>query len=268
MSFQELLKETFTFRICRALAGESIPPLTLLGNIGYNFTASVKLILKGKIHWKNTVEQMAFLGIEALLITLTLTTVAGMIISLQVAYEMAQQGAAAYVGWLVAVVIVRELGPVMASFAVTSMIGSAMAAEIATMKVTEQIDAMKVLNVDPIFYLIVPRLLAGLLIVPLLVILGDVLGILGGMVVSYITADINMQSYLDSVWQGLKVKDVWVSILKGSVFGMLITVISSSVGYATVGGAKEVGQATTTAVVWSFLALVIFDYLISLIFFT
>lgn len=103
--------------------------------------------------------------------------------------------------------------------------------------------------------------------VPLLVIIGDLLGTLGGMIVSNIVADINMQSYLESVWQGLKVKDVLVSVLKGVIFGGLVMLISSSIGYATEGGAKEVGKATTSAVVWSFLAIVIFDYLISLIFF-
>jgi len=267
LSFSELLKETFTFKIVRLCAGESIQPLSLLGEIGNNFVKCVKLVLQGKIHWKNSFEQMSFLGIDALAITLTLTTVAGMIISLQVAYEMAEQGAGSYVGMLVALVMVRELGPVMASFAITSMIGSAMSAEIATMKVTEQIDAMKVLGVDPIYYLIVPRVIAGLTMVPLLVILGNLLGILGGMVISNIAANINMLSYLESVWQGIDAKDINISILKGAVFGVLITLISASVGYATKGGAKEVGKATTTAVVWSFLAIVIFDYLISLIFF-
>ncbi|MEW5819901.1 MAG: ABC transporter permease [Cyanobacteriota bacterium] len=267
LSFNDLFKETFTYKLLRVMAGESIPALSLVGEIGHNLVKSFKLIISGKIHWKNSIEQMAFLGIDALFITLTLTAVAGMIIALQVSYEMAKQGAGAYIGMLVALVIVRELGPVMASFAVTSMIGSAMSAEIATMKVTEQIDAMKVFGVDPIYYLIVPRVIAGITMVPLLVILGNVLGILGGMVISNLIADINMLNYLDSVWSGLKTKDVLVSVFKGAVFGCLITLISSSVGYATRGGAKEVGQATTTAVVWSFLALVIFDYLISLIFF-
>lgn len=267
MSFQEVLKETLTYRIFRLLAGESLPSLSMLGEAGYNFIASIKLIVSGKIHWKNTLEQMSITGIDALFITLTIATVAGMIISLQVAYEMAKQGASAYVGMLVAVVIVRELGPVIASFGVTSLIGSAMAAEIATMKVTDQLDAMKLLKVDPIHYLIVPRIIAGFTMVPLLVILGNLLGILGGMIVSNLVANINMLSYLESVWQGLETKDIMVSILKGSVFGVLIALLSSSIGYATEGGAKEVGIATTKAVVWSFLAIVIFDYLISLIFF-
>lgn len=268
MTFQEQLKETFTYKIARVLAGESIPALSLLGEIGTNFVKSIKHIIKGDIHWRNTIEQMSVVGCDSLYITLSLSTIAGMIISLQVAYEMAQQGAGAYVGMLVALTIVRELGPVMAAFSVTSLVGSAMAAEIATMKVTEQIDAMKVLGVNPIVYIIVPRVIAGFLMVPLLVIFANILAILGGMLVSNITADINMLNYLDSVWQGLKAKDVMVSLLKGAVFGVLITIICSSVGYATKGGAREVGIATTTGVVWSFLAMVIFDYLISLIFFT
>jgi phospholipid/cholesterol/gamma-HCH transport system permease protein len=267
MHYPEVLKDTLTFKFFRFLAGESIPAMSLLGEICENFVKSIKMLLKGKIHWRNTIDQMSFLGIDALFITLTLTSVAGMIIALQISYEMVKQGASSYVGMLVALAIIRELGPVMASFAVTSMIGSAMSAEIATMKVTEQVDALKILKVDPIYYLIVPRILAGVTMVPLLVILGNILGILGGMLVSNIVADLNYLSYLESVWQGLKVKDVLVSVFKGSVFGLLITLISASIGYATKGGAKEVGNATTTAVVWSFLAIVIFDYLITLIFF-
>lgn len=265
--FKDLFKETFTYKAYQFMLGESIPAMSLLGEIGSNTVHSLGLIAKGKIHTKNMLEQMSIVGLDALFITLFLSTVAGMIISLQVAYEMAQQGAGAYVGMLVALTIVRELGPIIASFSVVSMICSAMAAEIATMKVTEQIDAMKVLQVNPFYYLIVPRIIAGTLMVPILVLFGNILAILGGMVIANITAGINMESYMESVWQGLKVKDIWISLLKGSVFGFLITLISSSVGYATEGGAKEVGHATTTAVVWSFLALVIFDYLLSLIFF-
>jgi len=268
MAIPEILKETYTYRLFRLLLGESIPALSRLGECGYNLVNCTKLLITGKIHWKNTVEQMAFLGVDSLFITLVLATVAGMIISLQVAVEMAKQGAGSYVGMLVVLCLVRELGPVIASFSVISLIGSSMASEIASMKVTEQVDAMKILHVDPIYYLILPRIIAGITMVPLLVILGNTLGVLGGMVVSYYAADINMHTYLDSVWQGLKIKDLSVSLLKGSVFGLLITLISSSVGYATEGGAKEVGIATTTAVVWSFLSIVIFNYLISLIFFS
>jgi phospholipid/cholesterol/gamma-HCH transport system permease protein len=267
MHYPETLKETLTFRFFRALTKESMPALALLGEASMTLIKALLLIARGKIHWKNTIDQMSFLGIDALFITLTLTSVSGMIIALQISYEMVKQGASGYVGALVALAIVRELGPVMASFAVTSMIGSGMSAELATMKVTEQIDAMKVLKVDPMYYLMVPRILAGLTMVPLLVIMGNLLGILGGMVVSNIAAGLNMLNYLDSVWSGLEIKDVWVSVLKGGVFGLLITTLSSTIGYATEGGAKEVGKATTTAVVWSFLAIVLFDYLISLIFF-
>lgn len=267
MQFTELFKETFTYRTYQFMVGESVPALSLLGDIGKNTVNCATLVARGKIHVKNTFEQMSIVGLDALFITLFLSTVAGMIISLQVAYEMAQQGAGSYVGMLVALTIVRELGPIIASFSVVSMICSAMAAEIATMKVTEQIDAMKVLKVDPFYYLITPRVIAGTIMVPMLVLFGNILAILGGMVIANITAGINMESYMESVWQGIKIKDVWISLLKGAVFGFLITLISSSVGYATEGGAKEVGRATTTAVVWSFLALVIFDYLLSLIFF-
>lgn len=267
MNFSEALRETYTYKLFRFLEKESHPLLDLIGNVVLTFGDCLKLLSMGKIHVKNTIDQMNFVGLDGMFIAVTLTTVTGMIISIQVAHEMVQQGAGAYVGMLVANAMIRELGPVMAGFAVTSMIGSGMAAEISTMKVTSQVDALKVLKVEPTYYLILPRVLAGFTMVPLLVILGNFGGIIGGMFISYVVADLNMLKFLDSVWQGLAVKDVLVSTLKGGVFGLLITLISSSVGYQARGGAKEVGVATTTAVVWSFFAIVVFDYIISLIFF-
>jgi phospholipid/cholesterol/gamma-HCH transport system permease protein len=147
------------------------------------------------------------------------------------------------------------------------MAGSAMAAEIGTMKVTEQVDAMKTLKVDPIGYLIVPRILAGCFIMPFVIVLANAVGILGGLITSHIVSGLSVLNYVDSVWEGLSQKDIFVSLLKASIFGGIIALVSSSMGYKTRGGAMDVGKATTNAVVWSFVCVVIVDYIISMLFF-
>jgi len=135
------------------------------------------------------------------------------------------------------------------------------------MKVTDQVDAIKVFGIDPIHYLIVPRILAGFLVMPFVIIMANTAGILGGLIASRMVAGISMLNYIDSIRQGLHEKDIFVSLLKAAVFGGIISIISSSIGYKTEGGAIEVGKSTTKAVVWSFVAVIIADYIISLIFF-
>ncbi|MFH0702915.1 MAG: ABC transporter permease [bacterium] len=261
------LKDTLTYRAIVYLISETFGWFENLGYIGINLINSVKYIFTGNINLKNTISQSARFGFDSLPITLLMVGISGMIIALQLAYEMVKQGAGNYVGSLVAVAIVREIGPIMGSFAVISMVGSSMAAEIGTMKVTEQIDAMKVLGINPIGYLIIPRILAGVFIMPFVITLANTVGIIGGLITSNIISGLSALNYIDSVWFGLTEKDIFVSLLKAGIFGGIIGLISSSSGYKTEGGAKDVGKATTDAVVWSFVTVVITDYIISLIFF-
>jgi len=241
--------------------------LETLGEIGINLFNAIKFIFTGSISMKNTIEQCARFGFDTLPLSISMVAVSGMIIALQLAHEMVKQGAGDYVGSLVTVSIIREIGPIMGSFAVISMAGSAMAAEIGTMKVTEQIDAMKMLGVDPIYYLIVPRILAGFIIMPFVIILANFAGILGGMFASNMISGLSPINYIDSVWRGLGEKDIFVSLLKGCIFGVIIALTSSSIGYKTEGGAMEVGKSTTKAVVWAFVTIVITDYIISDLFY-
>jgi len=155
----------------------------------------------------------------------------------------------------------------MSGFAIISMIGSSLASEIATMRVTEQIDAIKVLKVNPVHYLFTPRIIAGTLMMPLVVVLASVVGILCGALASNITAELSYKAYFDSVWFGLYMKDLNVCLLKSMSFGFVITLISCSCGMAAKDGAKGVGLATTKAVVWSFVAIVILDFIFAAAFF-
>jgi len=179
---------------------------------------------------------------------------------MQVAPEMVKQGGKDYIGLLVSLTMIREIGVIMSGFAIISMIGSSQASELATMRVTEQIDAMKVLKVSPFRYLFLPRVLAGFIMMPFVVIIASALGIIAGGITSMAAAkDVTWLCYVSSVWQGLYIRDINIMLFKSACFGGCISLISSSCGYDAKGGAKGVGIATTKAVVWSFVAIVIVD---------
>ena len=163
--------------------------------------------------------------------------------------------------------MVREEGFIMTGFEIISMIVSSLASEIATMKVTEQIEAIRVLKVNPVHYLFTPRIIAGTVMMPLVVIIASLFGIFGGAVASNLTSGLTYKAYFDSVWFGLNMHDLKVCILKSIFFGFVITLISCSCGLQAKDGAKGVGRATTKAVVWSFVAIVILDLVFATIFF-
>jgi phospholipid/cholesterol/gamma-HCH transport system permease protein len=261
----EIIKQTLSYKLVNSLFAEMKDWLEIIGNMGMNLFFSVKCLFTGQLKKKLFFEHASRFGVDSLPISLLMVGLAGMIIALQVAKEMVKQGAADYVGMLVSVSIVRELGPVIGGFAVISMVGSSMSAEIATMKVTEQVDAIKVLGVNPIYYLITPRFFAGLFIMPFVVIVASTVGIVGGLIMSKMVTELTIDNYINSVWTGLSVKDLLVSMLKGSVFGGIIALSCASIGYRTEGGAIDVGKATTSAVVWSFILMLIADYFISFV---
>ena len=139
--------------------------------------------------------------------------------------------------------------------------------EIATMRVTEQIDAIQVLKVNPISYLFVPRVLAGLIMMPPVVVIASAVGVIAGAITTNLTSGLGYLAYFDSAWLGIYMKDLGVCLLKAATFGATISLISCSCGYFATGGAKGVGEATTKAVVWSFVAIVILDMIFALAFF-
>ena len=227
----------------------------------------MKYILTFQINFKEVIEQSARFGVSSLPITISIVSMTSIIVAMQVAGEMVKQGGGNYVGLLVAMLTVRETGIIMSGFAIISMIGSSLASEIATMRVTEQIDAMRVLEVDPIKYLFVPRIIAGTLMMPPVMIVASTFGILGGGVASTLVSELSYKAYFSSVWSGLFVYDIKVAIAKAFVYGFTIALISCTCGYIAKGGAKGVGIATTKAVVWSFVAIVILDLIFSIAFF-
>jgi phospholipid/cholesterol/gamma-HCH transport system permease protein len=143
------------------------------------------------------------------------------------------------------------------------MAGSAYAAELASMQITSQVSALRVLHVSPVRYLLMPRVLAGMVALPLMNIITAIAGILGGLLVSHLLADISVGQYLDSVWNQTELKDVFAMLLKSCVFGFIVFVVSTTIGLNTTGGSREVGVATTRAVVWSFVLMAIMDYVLT-----
>lgn len=260
-------KKSATYQLYRLFTKQVDDFFTTLGEITIKAISVLSYILKLEIDRKELITQSARFGVSSLPITLSIVGMSAIIVAMQVAGEMVKQGAGNYVGMLLTMLIVREDGVIMSGFAIISMIGSSLAAEIATMRVTEQIDAMKSLKVDPIRYLFVPRVVAGILMMPLVVTIASVVGVLGGAVASNLAGGLNYRAYFDSVWYGLYMKDIYVCIAKAFTFGGTIALISCTCGYNAKGGAKGVGIATTQAVVWSFVAIVIWDLLFALAFF-
>jgi len=184
----------------------------------------------------------------------------GMVLALQSSATLDAFGARPYVGRLVCISMVRELGPVLAGLMVAGRVGASMAAELGTMKVTEQIDALITLATNPVKYLVVPRVVAATIVLPVLVVFADLLGIVGGYFVSVYLMGANPYVYMSKTYQYLEFKDIYTGLVKASVFGMLIALISCHHGFVAQGGAEGVGRATTRAVVASSMMVLISDY--------
>ncbi len=261
------IKETYTYKIFSFLKSQRNDFLKTLGNIGKDFVSVMKYVLRADFNINQVIEQSSRFAIDSLPITLTIVSMTAVIVAMQIAPELVKQGGGDYMGMMSSLVMVRELGAVMSGFAIISMIGSSFASELASMSVTEQISAMKVLHVDPIRYLIVPRFIAGTIMMPFVVVISSFVGLVFAMVVSNLTAGISYLNFINSLWHGLFVKDIMVALLKSSVFGGTIALISCTSGYSTRGGAKDVGISTTKAVVWSFVAIAIWDYMFASVFY-
>ncbi|HMG49242.1 MAG TPA: ABC transporter permease [Inquilinus sp.] len=187
----------------------------------------------------------------------------GMVLALQTQAGFSRFGAGGFGASVVLLSVVRELGPVLAGLMVAGRIGASMAAEIGTMRVTEQIDALSTLSTNPYKYLVAPRLVAGLLMLPCLVIVADIIGVFGGFLISVYRLDANPSAYMVSTWQALQVEDVVLSLVKAAVLGFVVALMGSYHGYNSRGGAQGVGAATTYAVVSSSILILLLDFVIT-----
>jgi phospholipid/cholesterol/gamma-HCH transport system permease protein len=224
-------------------------------------------LLQGKIHRRNTLEQLAIVGPDSFFIALLTAIFVGAVFTIQVAREFINFGAGNLVGGVLAVALTRELTPVLTAVILAGRVGSAFAAEIGTMKVTEQIDALLMLKTDPIDYLVIPRLLACFIMLPILTLLSLVTGMSGGLLIATRIYNLSDTVFLDSARDFLDMWDIGKAMIKASCFGVLIAIIGCSWGLTTTGGAKGVGQSTTTAVVTALLVIFISNLFLSWIMF-
>ena len=207
--------------------------------------------------------EIDIMGVRSLTVALSAAVFTGMVLALQSAVNMARFGTGNYVGPVVAVSILRELGPVLTAILVGGKVASGITAELGSMKVTEQIDALRALGVNYIKKLVVPRLLAALVVFPLLVILTDGVGLLGGMVVMVFERNLDTFLYWNTIAYWVVVKDFLSGIAKGMVFGALVTLIGCYNGLATEGGTEGLGRATTATVVQAAMAVIISDFFLT-----
>ncbi len=237
------------------------------GRITILFGQTIILMFRRPLGMRQAFSQMEEIGVRSIPVVAITAAFTGMVLALQSFTGFKRFNAETLVGTVVALSVTRELGPVLTGLMVSGRVGSAMAAELGTMRVTEQIDALHTLATNPIKYLIVPRFLASLIMIPILVIFADVIGIMGGYFVSVEILGTNPNIYIRRTWDYLELNDIYSGLLKACVFGMIIATIGCYQGFYTEGGAEGVGKATTKAVVLSCLLILISNYFITALLF-
>lgn len=233
------------------------------GRILLLLCSTIKQMILPPFEVRNIFKQMLEIGVRSLPVVLITAVFTGMVLALQTYTGFKRFGAEALVGSVVALSMTREMGPVLTGLIVAGRAGAAMAAELGTMRVTEQIDALETLATNPIKYLIVPRFLSGLIMLPALTIVADIVGILGGYAVTVGLYGTSSTVYWNRTWNYLEVSDINNGLIKACFFGASIALISCYKGFAASGGAEGVGKATTGAVVLSFMTILVSDYFLS-----
>ena len=236
-----------------------------LGEYSLLMFSTLRTISSWNIYFEYTLEQMLRIGAQSIPIVILTTLFSGMVTAVQAAYQF-ESGLIPtwFVGSIVGESVLLELAPMMTALVMTGRIGATITAELGTMRVTEQIDALESLSFDPIAFLIFPRIFAATLVFPVLIIIGDFFGILGGMLAAvYTIEDVSIQEFIRGLQAWFRPWDAGFGLVKGVFFGFTITSIACYKGFYTKGGAQEVGKSTTSTVVVSCVALVFLDYLLA-----
>lgn len=239
----------------------------ILGGLALMLVESFKWGFRPPYRKGILLEQMEFIGIKSLPVVIMTGIFTGMVFAYQACYGFSMFGAEVYTGAVVALALARELGPVLSSIMVTARAGSAITAELGTMKVTEQIDALYTLGVEPIQYLIAPRVFAGILMMPLLNFVAVIFGIAGGYLVGVYGLDINGTLYMQYTLMHMDMWEILNGTVKAVVFGLILSLVGCYKGFYVSGGALGVGKATTESVVLSCILILCFDYILTSIMF-
>ena len=230
--------------------------MLLLGKVG-------RALITRPIYFRDIIEQLDSIGLGSMTVVLLTGTFTGLVLALQSGLTLDQFGARSMVGRLVSASMVKELGPVLTALMVTGRVGSGIAAELGSMMVTEQIAALRSLGTDPIRKLVVPRVVAGTVMVPILTVISDAVGIGGAAIISRSQLKVAGSVFWNNVVQGLYMKDVWMGLIKPVVLGFALVTIACHVGLRTKGGTQGVGRATTNAVVAGSVAVLAVDFLVT-----
>ena len=255
-------------KFLRTLGKPLVGFISRLGELSLFIARALYNCVTPPFYFKLLFKQMIDIGFYSLPVVALTTVFAGMVIALQTNAGFSSYGAESAVATVVLIAVTRELAPVFSGLMVAGRIGAAIAAEIGTMRVTEQIDALSTLSTNPFKYLVTPRLLAGTLVLPLLVLIGDVIGIFGGYTVAIYQLNYNAANYINTTINELAAIDVITGLVKGAVFGFIIALMGCYNGYKSKGGAQGVGDATTNAVVASSILILVFNYIITGMIFT
>jgi phospholipid/cholesterol/gamma-HCH transport system permease protein len=238
-----------------------------IGKIVVLFLSVLMWMVRPPLKAKNIFKQMEFVGVKSIFVVVLTGTFTGMVLALQSYHGFRLFSAESMVGTAVALSMTRELGPVLTALMVTARAGSAMAAELGTMRVTEQIDALYVMAANPVKHLIVPRVLAGVIMLPFLTVVSDFVGIAGGYLVGVELLGINSGSFIKNIIQHLDMEDIYNGLIKAAFFGLILSLIGCYKGFNTRGGAEGVGRATTEAVVLASISILVSDYFLTAIMF-
>jgi phospholipid/cholesterol/gamma-HCH transport system permease protein len=237
------------------------------GQLALFALAGLSHIVRPPFYGRMFLRSLVEIGYFSLPVVALTAVFTGMVLALQSYTGFARFSAEGAIASIVVLSVTRELGPVLAGLMVAGRVGAAMAAEIGTMRVTDQIDALTTLSTNPMKYLVAPRLLAGIIALPLLVLIADILGVMGGYIIGTLKLGFNGATYLNNTLNFVQTQDVASGLAKAAVFGFLITLLGCFQGYNSRGGAEGVGAATTAAVVTASILILGFDYVLTEAFF-
>lgn len=240
--------------------------LSFLGQASRNVFSVFGYISRGEINRREFLFQGARIAYSSLGVIFMTAVALGVIMAVQVGPDFISRGFGNRFGIVTSITMMRELSPIVGCLMLATQYGAGVAAEIANMKITEQVDALKVLREDPVRYLIVPRFVAASLFTPLVIFMSALISIVSTYVTCYFNFGLSYSSFMSGIWEYFVMDDLIICLLKGSVFGILIVVVATTLGLSTRGGAKEVGTATTLTVILSFIFIVCLDYVITAIY--
>ena len=225
----------------------------------------MRQLLTGKLHWRNTLQQMSKIGVNSIGLVFVSSVFVGAVFTVQVVTEFSRLGALKLIGGIVGLALWRELGPVFTGLVVAGRVGASITAELGTMKVTDQIDAMRAMAIDPKNFLVAPRVAASIFMMPLLTGLADILGFLAGLFIAVYVGKINPISYFSSAQNMLHTVDIWGGLIKAGFFGLIIGSVACYNGLQATAGSEGVGHMTTRSVVTSFILVFVLNYIMSIL---